>query len=67
MSFNDKRETEGGFDIMNIITFPNKSYQKVKVGRMDPSAPEGRELIINEYIIVWYEDLNKVWILLWPD
>ncbi|XP_053216383.1 vomeronasal type-2 receptor 26-like [Podarcis raffonei] len=59
VSFNDKRETEGGFDIMNIIVFPNKSYQKVKVGRMDPNAPEGRELIINEYIIVWYEDLNK--------
>ncbi|XP_077773976.1 vomeronasal type-2 receptor 26-like [Podarcis muralis] len=59
VSFNDKQETEGGFDIMNIITFPNKSYQKVKVGRMDPNAPEGRELIINEYIIVWYEDLNK--------
>uniref|UniRef100_A0A670K8I7 G-protein coupled receptors family 3 profile domain-containing protein n=1 Tax=Podarcis muralis TaxID=64176 RepID=A0A670K8I7_PODMU len=30
---------------------PWQSYQKVKVGRMDPNAPEGRELIINEYII----------------
>ncbi|XP_033026285.1 vomeronasal type-2 receptor 26-like [Lacerta agilis] len=59
VSFNDKQETEGGFDIMNIIIFPNQSYQKVKVGRMDPNAPEGRELIINEYKIVWYEDLNK--------
>uniref|UniRef100_A0A670J604 G-protein coupled receptors family 3 profile domain-containing protein n=1 Tax=Podarcis muralis TaxID=64176 RepID=A0A670J604_PODMU len=39
--FNEKRELEGGFDIINWVTFPNKSFLRVKVGKMDPQAPLG--------------------------
>ncbi|XP_061446336.1 vomeronasal type-2 receptor 26-like [Rhineura floridana] len=60
VSFNDKREVEGGFDIMNVVTFPNQSFQKVKVGRLDPYAPEGKEFIINNDIIVWHTGFNQV-------
>ncbi|XP_062993245.1 vomeronasal type-2 receptor 26-like [Elgaria multicarinata webbii] len=60
MSFNEKREMGGEFDVVNMVTFPNKSFQKVKVGRLDPCAPEGEELTINEDMIVWHRCFNQV-------
>uniref|UniRef100_A0A8C6X2N2 G-protein coupled receptors family 3 profile domain-containing protein n=1 Tax=Naja naja TaxID=35670 RepID=A0A8C6X2N2_NAJNA len=49
---NEKGEVTGGFDITNMITFPNRSFQKVRVGKIDPSAPKGKELFIDEDMIV---------------
>ncbi|XP_062993247.1 vomeronasal type-2 receptor 26-like [Elgaria multicarinata webbii] len=60
MSFNEKREMGGGFDVVNMVTFPNKSFQKVKVGRLDSSASEGEELTFNEDMIVWHRCFNQV-------
>ncbi|XP_053216426.1 vomeronasal type-2 receptor 26-like [Podarcis raffonei] len=52
MSFNDKREMRGGFDITNMITFPNKSIFQMKVGCVDPEALEGEAFIIHEDMLV---------------
>ncbi|XP_061446386.1 vomeronasal type-2 receptor 26-like [Rhineura floridana] len=61
VSFKGKREVGGGFDIMNMITFPNKSFQRVKIGRVeDPNALEGSGFILNEDIIVWHRGFNQV-------
>ncbi|XP_015266852.1 PREDICTED: vomeronasal type-2 receptor 26-like [Gekko japonicus] len=60
VSFNENGEVEAGFDIVNWITFPNQSFLRVKVGRMDPKAPEGREFSINETIITWHSRFNQV-------
>ncbi|XP_025031115.1 vomeronasal type-2 receptor 26-like [Python bivittatus] len=60
VSFNNKREMESGFDILNMITFPNTSFQRVKVGKLDPDAPEGKELLINENLIMWHRGFNEV-------
>ncbi|KAM6449207.1 vomeronasal type-2 receptor 26-like [Liasis olivaceus] len=60
VTFNERREVTGGFDIINMITFPNNSIQKVKVGRLDPNAPDGNELIINENKIEWHKGFNQV-------
>ncbi|XP_044290293.1 vomeronasal type-2 receptor 26-like [Varanus komodoensis] len=60
VSFNEKRQMEGGFDIVNLVTFPNKSFEKVQVGRVDLNAPEGKELFINEAMIVWHQHFNQV-------
>ncbi|XP_062993242.1 vomeronasal type-2 receptor 26-like [Elgaria multicarinata webbii] len=60
MSFNEKKEMGGGFDIVNMVTFPNKSFQTVKVGSMDPTASEGNELFINDEMIVWHRHFNQV-------
>ncbi|XP_048372777.1 vomeronasal type-2 receptor 26-like [Sphaerodactylus townsendi] len=60
LSFNDKWEMEGGFEIRNLVTFPNESFQLVKIGRVNPSAPEGQELIIHENMIVWQLTFNEV-------
>ncbi|XP_070810660.1 vomeronasal type-2 receptor 26-like [Pituophis catenifer annectens] len=57
---NEKGEATGGFDITNLITFPNRSFQKVTVGVLDPSAPKGKELFIDEDVIVWHPAFNQV-------
>ncbi|XP_054848224.1 vomeronasal type-2 receptor 26-like [Eublepharis macularius] len=59
LSFNDKREVGGGFDIMNLVTFSNQSFHRVKIGRVNPKAPEGEEFIIHDNIIVWQTFFNQ--------
>ncbi|XP_062993210.1 vomeronasal type-2 receptor 26-like [Elgaria multicarinata webbii] len=60
VSFNDNREVEGGFDIINLVTFPNNSFKRVKVGRIDPNAAEGKEFMIDGDMIVWPSGFNQV-------
>ncbi|KAH0626207.1 hypothetical protein JD844_001044 [Phrynosoma platyrhinos] len=57
VSFNDKRELVTVLDIMNMIVFPNKSFFRMKIGKMDPRTPE---VIINEDLIVWPNYFNQV-------
>ncbi|XP_070810424.1 uncharacterized protein [Pituophis catenifer annectens] len=59
VSFDKKGELLDGFDIINWITFPNKSFMKVKVGQMDPQAPSGRRFSINERKITWPAHFNQ--------
>ncbi|XP_070802410.1 vomeronasal type-2 receptor 26-like [Pituophis catenifer annectens] len=56
---NENGEATGGFDITNLITFPNRSFQRVNVGKMDLQAPKGQELFINEDVIVWNPVFNQ--------
>ncbi|XP_066486543.1 vomeronasal type-2 receptor 26-like [Tiliqua scincoides] len=60
VSFNEDMEMVAGFDVVNIAIFPNNSFRKVKVRRVDPDALEGEELIINEDLIVWHRRFNQV-------
>uniref|UniRef100_A0ACB8EVX8 Uncharacterized protein n=1 Tax=Sphaerodactylus townsendi TaxID=933632 RepID=A0ACB8EVX8_9SAUR len=39
VSFNDDKEIGAGFDIINMVTFPNRSFLRVKIGKVDSSAP----------------------------
>ncbi|XP_060137341.1 vomeronasal type-2 receptor 26-like [Zootoca vivipara] len=57
VSFNDKGELSGGYDITNLVTFHNNSFQRVKVGRVDPSEEE--VFTINEDLIVWHKTFNQ--------
>ncbi|XP_060110736.1 vomeronasal type-2 receptor 26-like [Heteronotia binoei] len=59
ISFNENGELVGRFDIINWITFPNRSFLRVKVGEMDPQAPQGKEFSINERIIMWHSRFNQ--------
>ena len=63
MSFNEKREIGGGFDIMNVVIFPNNSFYQVKIGRVVPGAVEGDEVVIDWDRIVWHRGFNEVWIM----
>ncbi|XP_061446524.1 vomeronasal type-2 receptor 26-like [Rhineura floridana] len=60
ITFNEHGELAAGFDITNLITFPNKSYVRVKVGMLDPQAPLGKELTIDEDRIKWHKSLTQV-------
>ncbi|XP_039182878.1 vomeronasal type-2 receptor 26-like [Crotalus tigris] len=57
---NEKGEATGGFDITNLITFPNRSFQRVRIGKMDLQAPKGKELSMDEDLIVWSPAFNQV-------
>ncbi|XP_032092504.1 vomeronasal type-2 receptor 26-like [Thamnophis elegans] len=56
----EKGEATGGFDIINLITFPNGSFRKIRVGKMDLQALKEKELWINEDVIVWSPAFNQV-------
>ncbi|XP_060137357.1 vomeronasal type-2 receptor 26-like [Zootoca vivipara] len=60
VSFNGKKQTGGALDIMNIVTFPNKSFLRVKVGQVDNDDLEARRFIIHEDKITWHKVFNQV-------
>nr|XP_028560586.1 vomeronasal type-2 receptor 26-like [Podarcis muralis] len=60
ITLNEHGELAAGFDITNLVTFPNNSYVRVKVGRLDPQAPPGKELIINGNRIQWHRVFTQV-------
>uniref|UniRef100_A0A670HQX1 G-protein coupled receptors family 3 profile domain-containing protein n=1 Tax=Podarcis muralis TaxID=64176 RepID=A0A670HQX1_PODMU len=48
VSFTDNSVVgSSGYDLLNWIYFRNESTALVKVGRMDPGAPRGKDFIIN--------------------
>ncbi|XP_062992850.1 vomeronasal type-2 receptor 26-like [Elgaria multicarinata webbii] len=56
LSFDLNRELVAGFDIINWVTFPNQSVQRVKIGRLDPQA---KSFTINEDAITWHKSFNQ--------
>nr|XP_028560704.1 vomeronasal type-2 receptor 26-like [Podarcis muralis] len=60
LSFTTKKEIGGGFDIMNMVIFPNRSFLRVKIGEVDDTAPEGMRFIIHEDTIMWHKGFNQV-------
>ncbi|XP_066485473.1 vomeronasal type-2 receptor 26-like [Tiliqua scincoides] len=56
ISFDQNGELVTGFDIINWVTFPNQSFVKVRVGRLDPQATS---ITIHEDAIVWHSWFNQ--------
>uniref|UniRef100_A0A670YZ86 G-protein coupled receptors family 3 profile domain-containing protein n=2 Tax=Pseudonaja textilis TaxID=8673 RepID=A0A670YZ86_PSETE len=48
ISFDDKGELVTGLDLENWIIFPNQSFHRVKVGKLDPLASDGQMFTIHE-------------------
>ncbi|XP_066486023.1 vomeronasal type-2 receptor 26-like [Tiliqua scincoides] len=59
VSFDEEGELAGGFDLINWVTFPNQSFLRVKTGMMDPQAPSGKELTVNQEAITWHYTFNQ--------
>ncbi|XP_026533197.1 vomeronasal type-2 receptor 26-like [Notechis scutatus] len=60
ISFDQNGIIRAGFDIINWIAFPNKSFLRVKVGKMDHLAPPDQGLTINDDLITWHNLFNQV-------
>ncbi|XP_061447719.1 vomeronasal type-2 receptor 26-like [Rhineura floridana] len=58
--FDENGELAAGFDVTNWLIFSNGSLVRVKVGRLDPHAPRGKELTIKEGLIMWHKSFNQV-------
>nr|XP_056720327.1 vomeronasal type-2 receptor 26-like [Euleptes europaea] len=58
--FNENGELVEGFDVINWVTFPNGSLIRLKVGGLDPEAPQGQELTLSDDHIVWHRHFNQV-------
>ncbi|XP_053120355.1 vomeronasal type-2 receptor 26-like [Hemicordylus capensis] len=61
VSFNLNGEVVTGLDIINWVTFPNQSFHKMKVGRLDLYAPNDKIFTIYDDAITWHNSFNQVW------
>ncbi|XP_077169540.1 vomeronasal type-2 receptor 26-like [Paroedura picta] len=60
IQFNENGELKSGFDVTNWVIFPNGSFIRLKVGRLDPWAPPGEQFTIHDDQIVWHRTFNQV-------
>ncbi|XP_077774426.1 vomeronasal type-2 receptor 26-like, partial [Podarcis muralis] len=60
VSFGENKEVEAGFDIANIVTFPNNSFMRVKVGRLGGEAVPGQLISIDDNRMVWHQSFHQV-------
>ncbi|XP_070584733.1 vomeronasal type-2 receptor 26-like [Erythrolamprus reginae] len=60
ISFDNNGEIVAGYDIINWITFPNQTFLRVKVGRIDPGTLAEKSLTISEEKIIWPNRFNQV-------
>ncbi|XP_070810161.1 vomeronasal type-2 receptor 26-like [Pituophis catenifer annectens] len=59
--FLDKHgEMPTGLEITNLVVFPNNSFHRLKIGRVNPYISDGRYLTIDEDKIVWHPGFNQI-------
>lgn len=54
------KELNAGFDITNLVIFPNNSYMRVKIGRVDVIATPGKRVTIDGNKMVWHHSFLQV-------
>ncbi|XP_077171521.1 vomeronasal type-2 receptor 26-like [Paroedura picta] len=52
-------ESLSGFDIINWVTFPNRSFLRVRVGSIEPKASPDKEFTICRDTFVWPHYFNQ--------
>ncbi|XP_032092287.1 vomeronasal type-2 receptor 26-like [Thamnophis elegans] len=60
VTLNEQGEVTDGFDLINLVTFPNGSYAKEKVGRLNPKTPLEKEFVVADERIQWHGDFKQV-------
>ncbi|XP_070583161.1 vomeronasal type-2 receptor 26-like [Erythrolamprus reginae] len=60
VSFNENREVVAGFDIVNLVIFPNNSFIRTKLGELSPHGFEEQKITIHENIFFWPECYNQM-------
>ncbi|XP_066486348.1 vomeronasal type-2 receptor 26-like [Tiliqua scincoides] len=59
VTFDHNGEVVEGFDVINWVTFPNQSFARVKVGKLDVQFPPDEALSISEDAIVWHSFFHQ--------
>ncbi|XP_077187512.1 vomeronasal type-2 receptor 26-like [Paroedura picta] len=57
--FSENDERSAGYDILNLAFFPNQTSAQVKVGRMDPREPPGKDFTIHADAVVWVTQVQE--------
>ncbi|XP_066486219.1 vomeronasal type-2 receptor 26-like [Tiliqua scincoides] len=60
VSFDENGDLAAGLDIINWMTFPNQTFLRKKVGRINPKALPGKKLTINKDAITWHSWFTQV-------
>ncbi|XP_048372615.1 vomeronasal type-2 receptor 26-like [Sphaerodactylus townsendi] len=58
--FDHNGELTAGLDIINWVTFPNRSFVRVKVGKIHAQAPLQQALQLDEESMVWHPRFHQV-------
>ncbi|XP_042329740.1 vomeronasal type-2 receptor 26-like [Sceloporus undulatus] len=58
--FDENGDLASGFDVINLVTFSNQSFQKVQVGGIDPQASAGKRFTMNGSAVVWNHKFKKM-------
>uniref|UniRef100_A0A8D2J6F9 G-protein coupled receptors family 3 profile domain-containing protein n=1 Tax=Varanus komodoensis TaxID=61221 RepID=A0A8D2J6F9_VARKO len=59
LHFDENGELVAEFDVINWLMFPNGSMVRFKVGSLNPHAPTGQQLKINDDQIRWHKIFNQ--------
>ncbi|KAG6539737.1 type-2 vomeronasal receptor [Crotalus adamanteus] len=54
------KELNAGFDITNLVIFPNNSFMRVKIGIVDVMAAPGKRVTIDGNKVVWHHSFLQV-------
>nr|XP_028560281.1 vomeronasal type-2 receptor 26-like [Podarcis muralis] len=60
VSFDHNGDSVAGFDVINWVFFPNQSFRKVEVGKMDSLLPPEEAFTIRDDVITWHTWFNQV-------
>ncbi|XP_077774333.1 vomeronasal type-2 receptor 26-like [Podarcis muralis] len=60
VSFDHNGDSVTGFDVINWVFFPNQSFRKVEVGKMDSLLPPEEAFTIRDDVITWHTWFNQV-------
>ncbi|XP_063158614.1 vomeronasal type-2 receptor 26-like [Candoia aspera] len=65
--FDEKGDFDSGYDIFNLVTFHNQSFQSMRIGKMDPKSLEEKKFTIRESAIMWNHKFRQYVYLPVPD
>ncbi|XP_078515236.1 extracellular calcium-sensing receptor-like [Lissotriton helveticus] len=60
ISFDANGDAPATYDILNVQISPDEEFRVVKVGKIDPNAPEGKEILISAGAILWGDGQTQV-------